>query len=125
MGSMGFEAEFMRRIDAAKEVEIETRRKAGTSRQTIVWVVVDGGHVYVRSVRGPAGKWYQRLLRDPDGAIHHAGIRTPVRAVPVSNASEIERVSEALQRKYARQRSSLASMLRPETLPTTMRLEPA
>ena len=48
-----------------------------------------------------------------------------MRAVPVTDGVEIERVSEALRRKYARHRSSLASMLRPETLPTTLRLEPA
>src|SRR5207249_11611429 len=108
-----------------EEVEIETSRETGTSRRTIIWIVVDDGRVYVRSVRGPGGKWYQRLRRDPAGALHVAGTRTPVRAVPVGDAAEIERVSAALRRKYARQRSSLASMLRPETLPTTLRLEPA
>jgi hypothetical protein len=51
----------------------------------------------------------------------HRGLR----AIPVGGAAEIERVSEALRRKYARHGSSLARMLRPETLPTTLRLEPA
>jgi hypothetical protein len=122
---MSFEVEFLRRIEATEEVEIETRRETGSTRRTTIWIVADGGQVYVRSVRGPGGKWYQRLRADPQGAVHVAGTRTPVRAVPVSDASEIERVSEALRRKYARHGSSLASMLRPETLPTTMRLEPA
>jgi deazaflavin-dependent oxidoreductase (nitroreductase family) len=124
MGGMSDEAELLRRVEAAEEVEIETRRRTGESRRTIIWIVADGGRIYVRSVRGPGGKWYQRLRANPDGAIHVAGTSTPVRAVPVSDAAEIERVSEALRRKYARHRSSLASMLRPETLPTTLRLEP-
>ncbi len=122
---MSLDSEFLRRVDTTEEVEIETRRRSGDSRRTIIWIVTDGGNVYVRSVRGPGGKWYQRLTADPAGAIHLAGARTPVRAVPVTDGVEIERVSEALRRKYARHRSSLASMLRPETLPTTLRLEPA
>jgi hypothetical protein len=48
-----------------------------------------------------------------------------VRAVPVDDPAEVERVSEALRRNYARWPGPLASMLRPETLPTTLRLEPA
>ena len=48
-----------------------------------------------------------------------------MRAVPVDDPAEIERVSEALRRKYARYAGPLAAMLRPETLPTTMRLDPA
>jgi hypothetical protein len=125
MGAMSFEAEVLRRVEAAEEVEIETRRRTGESRRTVIWIVADGGRVYVRSVRGPGGKWYQRLRANPEGAIHLAGTRTPIRAVPVSASSEIERVSEALRRKYAGHGRSLDSMLRPETLPTTLRLEPA
>jgi hypothetical protein len=125
MGAVSFEAELLRRIDATEEVQIETSLASGASRRTIIWIVVDGGRVYVRSVRGPDGKWFQRLRARPAGAVHVAGTRTPVRAVPVDDPAEVERVSEALRRKYASHGSSLANMLRPETLPTTMRLESA
>lgn len=125
MGDMPFDPELLRRLDAAEEVEIETRRPTGSSRRTTIWIVVDGGQVYVRSVRGPGGKWYQRLRRDPAAALHVAGTEAPVRAVPVGDAAEIERVSAALQRKYASHGRSLTNMLRAETLPTTLRLEPA
>jgi hypothetical protein len=121
---MSDEAELLRHVDGAEEVEIETRRRTGEPRRTIIWIVTAGGRIYVRSVRGPSGRWYQRLRSTPDGAIHVAGTRTPVRAVPVDDAAEIERVSEALRRKYAGHGTSLTNMLRPETLPTTLRLEP-
>jgi hypothetical protein len=122
--SMNDEAELLRRVEGAEEIEIETRRRTGGSTRTIIWIVADNGRIYVRSVRGQGGKWYQRLQATPEGAIHVAGTRTPVRAVAVSDAAEIERVSESLRRKYASHGDSLTNMLRPEVLPTTLRLEP-
>jgi hypothetical protein len=122
---MSFDPGFVDEVAATHEVEIETRRSSGQTTRTIIWVVVDGGQVYVRSVRAEAGKWYRRLRASPTGTLHVGGRAAAVRAVPVDDPAEVERVSAALGRKYARQASSLASMLRPETLPTTMRLEPA
>ena len=122
---MSFDPGFVDRVAAAQEVEIETRPSSGQTIRTVIWVVVDGGRVYVRSVRADAGKWYRRLRANPAGTLHVGGSAAAVSAVPVGDPAEIERVSQALRRKYARQASSLASMLRPETLPTTTRLEPA
>jgi hypothetical protein len=122
---MSDQTALLSRVESADEVEIETRRGTGEARRTIIWIVADGGRIYVRSVRGPGGKWYRRLRATPEGVLHVAGTRTPFRAVPVSDAAEIERVSAALRRKYAGHGSSLTNMLRPETLPTTLRLEPA
>ena len=122
---MSDQTELLSQVESTDEVEIETRRGTGEARRTIIWIVADGGRIYVRSVRGPGGKWYRRLRATPEGVLHVAGTRTPFRAVPVSDAAEIERVSAALRRKYAGHGSSLTNMLRPETLPTTLRLEPA
>ena len=117
---MSFDKDFVDQVDKAREIDIETGRRG---RKTIIWIVVDGGQVYVRSVRGDGGKWYQRLKASPEGALHLGGKRVEFRAVPVTDADEIERVSEALRRKYRTSKSSLAMMLEPKTLPTTLRLE--
>lgn len=78
----------------------------------------------MRSVRGPAGRWYRELVANPRGAVHLAGKRVAVRAVPATDDATVERVSEAIDRKYReRWAGPTAAMLRPETLPTTMRLE--
>jgi hypothetical protein len=122
---MTFEPGFADRVAAAREVEIETRRRSGQSVRTIIWVVADGGRVYVRSVLAGKGQWFRRLQADPTGVLHLGGHAVPVRAVPVEDPAEVERVSAALRRKYAQQADSLARMLEPETLPTTLRLEPA
>jgi hypothetical protein len=122
---MTFEPGFVDAVDAAQLVEIETRRRSGDTIRTVIWAVVDGGQVYVRSVRAADGTWYRRILANPAGVLHVGGAPATVRAVPVDDPAEVERVSEALRRKYARQAGSLARMLQPETLPTTLRLEPA
>jgi hypothetical protein len=122
---MTFEAGFINKADAAQLVEIETRRRSGETIRTVIWAVVDGGRVYVRSVRAEDGAWYRRIRANPTGVLHVGGTAASVRAVPVDDPAEVERVSEALRRKYARQAGSLARMLRPETLPTTLRLDPA
>jgi len=122
---MSFDKGFVDAVAAADEVEIETRRRSGEAVRTVIWAVVDGGQVYVRSVRGDAGTWYRRIRANPAGVLHAGGTAAAVRAVPVDDPAEVERVSEALRRKYARWAGPLASMLRPETLSTTLRLEPA
>jgi hypothetical protein len=114
-------------LDETEEVRIETRRSEGApEHRTIIWVVVTGGEVFVRSVRGPKGRWYQEISSHPDGALHVEDTRIPVRAAPATAGATVDAVSAAFRSKY--QQSSPASteaMLRPETLPTTLKLSPA
>lgn len=108
----------LRRTDL---VEIVTAR----GRQTVIWVVVDDqDRVLIRSVRGPRGYWYRQALADPLVELDLGGRRIPVRAELADDADRVEATSQALRAKYARQRASLAAMLRPETLPTTLQLLP-
>ena len=112
-------------IDSAREVEIETRRGEGAPvHRTIIWAVVDDGEVFVRSLRGPSGRWYRELMLDPDAAVLHTQHEEfPVQAVPANDPDSVERASEALRRKYSDSRS-LASMLAGDVLDTTVKLEP-
>ena len=105
------------------EVRVETRAPDGTTTKTIIWIVVSDGDVYVRSVRGDGGHWYQRALADPQVAIHVDGERIEFRAAPVESGDEIEAVSEALRNKYPAG-GSLDRMTAPSVLDTTLRLEP-
>ena len=86
--------------------------------------MVDGNDVFVRSVRGDRGYWFQSATEpDAEVALIVDGDRVPVRPVPASDEQSVARCSDALQRKY-RKSASLASMLQPKTLGTTLRLEP-
>ena len=118
---MAFAEDELQLIDKSREVEIET--SAGDRRyRTVIWVVVDEGEVFVRSVRGTSGKWYQRALANPEVALRVGSTTITSRAVPVSDPVSIERTSGALRRKYRGR--SLDAMLLPEVLDTTVRLDP-
>ena len=105
------------------EIEIVTMRADGAPRRTVVWPVVEGGTAYVRSYRGPHGRWYQEALVTPDAAIAVGGRDVPVRLVLATDPASIAACSAALARKYADD-ASLPAMLVDEVLPTTLRIEP-
>ena len=121
---MSFKPDDLALLDEAEEVDIESQAHEGPAHRATIWVVVDEGSAYVRSVRGPAGRWYRELLANPAGALHVDGKRLPVTAIPAADPDSVERVSAALRRKY-KGVTGLSSMLKRGTFETTLRLEPA
>ena len=111
-------------LAAAEEIDIETRAADGTVHRTIVWVMVQDGEVFLRSYKGPAGRWYRETLADPSVALHVDGRRLAARALPATDPASVEACSEGLREKYARSHS-LRAMLAPGVLPTTLRVVPA
>lgn len=119
-----FDRETLDLLDGRREVRIHTSRPDGRTRSTVIWVMVDGDDVFVRSVRGDRGYWYQAALDDPGSLALRVGDRLiEARAIPATDEDSIARTSAAIQRKYGRG-ASVVAMLRPETLGTTLRLEP-
>src|SRR6476619_3883885 len=93
-------------VDSAHEVDIETSEGEGAPiHRTTVWAVVDGGEVYVRSLRGARGRWYRELMASGEGVVHVGGDTYPVRAVQADDPDSIERTSEGFRRKYPPSRS--------------------
>ncbi len=71
--------EELRQLDRAGEVRVAGRRVDGTSRTlVIVWHVVVGGNVYLRSVKGPQGQWYKGVARHREGFLRWDGKTRPV-----------------------------------------------
>ncbi len=122
-----FDPETLRLLNETQEVHIETRRdESSPVHRTVVWVVVVSGEVFVRSVRGPKGRWYREISGNPDGALHVDDRRIPVRAAPATDGSTTQAVSEAYRSKYERDwPGPTAAMVRPDVLPTTLKLSPA
>jgi hypothetical protein len=122
-----FDPETLKTLDRTAEIDIETSRGEGAPvHRVTIWIVVDGDDAFVRSVRGPSGRWYRELSATPRGAIHVNGRRLAIEAEPATDADSVSRVSDALKRKYEqRWPGPLAGMLREQVLPTTMRVKPA
>ncbi len=54
---MPFTTDELRLLEETAEVEIETHAPSdGAPSRTIIWIVVDGVDVFVRSVRGARGR---------------------------------------------------------------------
>ena len=122
-----FDPEILRLLDETKEVRIETRRDGDSpEHRTIIWVVVVEGEVFVRSVRGPKGRWYREISSNPEGALHVQDDRIPVKAAPATEKATVDAVSAAIRSKYEETSPEPTQwMLRPETLPTTLELSPS
>ena len=104
-----------------EEVIIETTSASGAVHRTIIWVVVDGEDVFVRSVNGDGARWYREAVDHPDVGFDVGGTRIAARVVAAADPDSVTRCSAALRVKYASD-PALRSMLRPHTLATTLRV---
>ncbi|MCI0582697.1 MAG: DUF2255 family protein [Chloroflexi bacterium] len=108
-------------LGRAEEVTIETTSEAGAVHRTIIWVVVDGEDVYLRSVNGDGARWYREAVARPEVGLAVGADRFAVRVEAAGDPESITRCSDALRLKYAND-PALRLMLRPHTLPTTLRV---
>lgn len=121
---MTFAEQTLRLLDQAQEVEVATARPDGALRRTTIWVVVEGGEVFIRSFRGDRALWYQAALDVPEQvALIVDGRHVPVRALPAVDEQSIERCSRGLELKYRGDRA-VPQMVGANALRTTLRLEP-
>ena len=68
-----------RRIGAAEEVGLASRRPDGSLRPYVtMWVVRAGDDLYVRSAYGPDNPWYRRATASGTGRIRAGGIERDV-----------------------------------------------
>jgi hypothetical protein len=120
-----FDAAITRDLAEVEEIDIETSSAPGRpTRRRTIWVVVADGQVYVRSVRGAAGRWYRDVRAHPRATLHVGNRALAVQAIPVGDPATIERVSEAFRSKYGRS-PYMPPIVRDEVVNATLRLEPA
>jgi hypothetical protein len=116
-----FDADTLRELRDVQEVRIRTETHPKSA--VVIWVVVADDEVFVRSWLGAKGRWYRDLAAGGPATLEFADRRLAVQALPATDPEAVARASREFLRKY--QRSSHAQeMVRSETLPTTMRLEP-
>jgi hypothetical protein len=115
------DAETLRQLHEAREIAIRTDKHPDTP--VVIWVVVADEAVFVRSVYGPRGRWYRDLRAGGAATLEFAGRTVPVQAIPETDAAAIERASGEFLRKY-RPSPYASTIVKPEILSTTLRLEP-
>jgi hypothetical protein len=118
---VSFSTEDLALLDRTEEVEIETRAPDGPVHRTIIWIVVDGEDVFVRSVNGEGARWFREAVARPDIGLEAGRTTIAARIEPAADPASIARCSAALEAKYAAD-PALRLMLRPNTLPTTLRV---
>jgi len=116
-----FDADTLRALHDVQEPVIRTAQHPNSG--VVIWVVVDGDDVFVRSWLGAKGRWYKDLAAGGPSTLEFAGRRVPVQAIPASDPVSVTRTSSEILRKY-RLSSHARDMVRDEILPTTLRLEP-
>jgi nitroreductase len=119
-----FDAATLASLEEAGEIEIETRAAPGApAHHTVIWVVVEDGRAFIRTVRGPRSRWYREAIAHPRAAVTVGPERISVRVVRADDPTSVGLCSFGLARKYAGD-PSLPAMLSPDVLGTTLRLEP-
>src|SRR4029079_4209923 len=98
---MSFSGEDLEAIDAAEEVRIETQAPGGATHTTIIWIVRDDSEVFVLSVNGEDGRWYQEAKANPAVAIHVDRKRLPATAIPADAPDSLDRATAALHASAA------------------------
>lgn len=116
-----FNDDILHLLRTTPEVRIRTEKHPDAA--VIIWVVVAGDEVYVRSVRGTKGRWYQDLKAGGPATLEMQGQRIPVTAIPATDAASVDRASQEYLQKY-RSSPYAEPMVRAEVLSTTLRLEP-
>lgn len=113
-------------LRGAHEVQIETRPAPDVPPHlTTIWVVVDeADRAFIRTYRGPGSRWYREATASGTVALLADAQRIEARVVRTTDPPSVESCSAAFRAKYRTSGASLAAMLVPEVLDTTLELLP-
>jgi len=118
----------LRRVGAATELQIASRRRDGSLRPYVtIWTVRAGDHLYVRSAYGADNPWFRRATASGSGRIRAGDIERDVTFTPVSelDAATQAAVDAAYHAKYDRYGQQIVgSVTGAHAAPVTLRLVP-
>ncbi|MEU8343210.1 hypothetical protein SAMN05443665_1015133 [Actinomadura meyerae] len=112
------------RLGGADEIQVAPEKSDGTLRSpTTIWIVRTGEEMYVRSVNGRDGHWYQTAENTHRGQIRADGTTVDVAFVDEGDPAVNEQVDAAYMAKYG-STPYAEPMTRPGPRDTTLRLAP-
>jgi deazaflavin-dependent oxidoreductase (nitroreductase family) len=89
------------RLSRSREIDITvTGRKSGRAISIPVWFVLEGDKLYLLPVQGSDTQWYKNALNNPTIRIDARGAEAEVKAVPVTDATQVSSVVEKFRAKY-------------------------
>jgi hypothetical protein len=91
-------------IDAAsreREVKLTTfGRKTGKPTNVTIWIVTDGGRLFIRSGQGLVRQWPQNFLARGEGVLHLGNKEVKVRPQRVTDPAQARTTSALYTKKY-------------------------
>src|SRR5438445_1801078 len=90
------------RLSRYREINITvTGRKSGRAISIPVWFILEDDTLYLLPVQGSDTQWYKNVLKNPLIRIEARGAEAkPLKAVPVTDASQVSSVVEKFRDKY-------------------------
>jgi hypothetical protein len=115
------------RLGEQDEIHMSSIRRDGSARPPVtMWMVSDGGSLYVRAVKGVDGPWYRHVRATDQAHVATAGGAADVVVADASGDSALaDRLDAAYREKYRRYSGAvLNSVLTPAACAATLRLMP-
>jgi hypothetical protein len=115
------------KLAESDEVDIETRRDSQSPlHRTTIWIVPTRDGVYIRSVKGKKGRWYQEAVANQHVTLRVGPRKVNARVEQEQSQAVISEVSAAYRQKYGeRWPNDTESMVQHPVLPTTLRVTAA
>jgi hypothetical protein len=114
----------LEQIAVAREIEVCSLREDGAlTKPVTIWAVRVEGELYVRSVRGAAGRWYRAAGRRHEGRIEAGDIAVDVIFEDAPHHLD-EEIDDAYKQKYGYPSAPVDSVTTAEAQATTTRVVP-
>jgi hypothetical protein len=113
------------KIGNAEELQIASLRTDGTLRKlVIIWVVLVGDDLYVRSANGRTGAWFRGAQARHEGRIWAGGVEKDITLVEETDPKVNDQIDAAYLAKYRRYPQYVVPMVTPAVRAATFKLVP-
>jgi len=93
--------DFIEALESKSELKITVKgRRTKKEHLTTVWFVHKENRIYLLPVRGSDTDWYKNVLKDPNITLTVGGTSIPVKAEPISEPDNVQKIIKLFANKY-------------------------